>query len=71
MKERTSWVAVCKYPGKDEFMFHSTAFVCHWADLDRVAKEEVHNAWGKISPHDPPEIVNLIPGYLEYVKETR
>lgn len=69
MSERTSWVAVCAYPGKDQFRFFSPAFVsAGWSSLDDEAREAVRDAWAKISPHDPPEIIDLIPGYLEYVK---
>lgn len=46
------WTAVCKYPDKEEFFFHSPDFfVERWADLENLAQKSVSEAWGKISPY--------------------
>lgn len=66
--KRTHWIARCAYPGRENFLFYSPDFVVeHWSDLERTAQQTVADAWAKISPHAPPAIVELIPGYMGYV----
>lgn len=68
--KHTHWTAVCAYPGHKQFRFYSPAFtVEHWADLEAAATNAVAAEWSKISPHPPPGIVELIPGYLEHVPQ--
>ena len=51
-------------------MFYTKAFIVdHWSNLEAIAQEVVNKEWGKISPHPPPNIVELVPGHIEYIKE--
>lgn len=62
---RTHWTARCAYPGMKDFLFYSPTFVVDsWSDLDAAAKATVADAWAQISPHDPPAIIELIPGLI-------
>ena len=64
------WSAICTYPDKKAFMFYTKAFIVdHWSNLEAIAQEVVNKEWGKISPHPPPNIVELVPGHIEYIKE--
>lgn len=58
------WTAVCRYEGKEDFVFYSPDFfIDNWADLESVAKYTVEKAWSRISPHPAPSIIEIKPGY--------
>ena len=68
MARRMEFVAVCAFPGRAEFRFHSPSFyVEQWADLDRVGVDAVREAWAAISPGQPPGVIDYLPGALVYV----
>ncbi len=62
-----SWTAVCRYPGKDQFLFYSPEFVADWKELDDEARKVVDEAWSKISPHPAPPVIELVPGCMNFV----
>lgn len=65
-----NWVAVCQYPDKEGFAFYSPTFVTDDLNkVDEIAEEIVLEAWSKISPYPAPPIIDILPGYIGYVKE--
>lgn len=69
--DRIHWTARCAYPGLDGFIFYSPTFTAEsWSDLDDMAQSTVAEAWARISPHPAPKVVELIPGYLQLVKNS-
>lgn len=72
MADGIHWTARCAYPGRADFLFYSPAFVVdHWSELDQAARAAVTEAWAKISPHPPPDVIELIPGHLAFVGPRR
>lgn len=69
MSKRMQFVAVCQYPGMDQFRFHSEPFhVDTWADLEATGRQVVEAEWARISPHPAPPVVDYLPGALVYVQ---
>lgn len=60
-----SYVAKCKYPGHESFYFYTKEMVIqNTNDVQDVLKEEVKRQWEKISPHPPPEILEIQVGFI-------
>lgn len=57
------WFARCKYKGKDTFSFYSSEFRADWKLEDEMkkAQEIVLKEWATISPHPPPDMIELVP----------
>lgn len=68
MKRPLLFTAVCQFPGKSSFRFHSPAFsVLSWADLERTAADTVADAWSQIAQGAPPAIIEYLPGGLALI----
>lgn len=60
-----TYVAKCQYPGHESFYFYTQEMVVqNINDVQDTLREEVRRQWKKISPHTPPEIVEIKVGLL-------
>lgn len=64
------WFARCKYKGKDSFSFSSSEFHADWKLENEMEKARgiVLKEWMAVSPHPPPDMIELIP-VMGYEKE--
>ena len=68
VKKLMGFVALCKYPGHNAYVFYSDEFhIEHWSDLETEGANKVKDQWAKISPHPPPDVIDYLPGALQYV----
>jgi hypothetical protein len=60
-----SYVAKCKYPGHEDFYFFTREMVIDdFNNVQDVLKDEVRKQWKKVSPHTPPEIIEILAGLI-------
>lgn len=71
MRERLLlFTAVCSFPGKSAFLFHSDAFsIQTWSDLERAGQDAVAEAWANIADCPPPVVVGYLEGGLALTLE--
>jgi len=66
------WTCEVSYDGKEPFLFYSPAFyVSAEGELhaERLLQDLVNVEFAKISPHEPPKLLSVHPGRLEFYKE--
>lgn len=67
LKKYRQWIAICKYPDKEEFYFSAHFFTDHTVGEETAWQEaikKVKQAWAEISPHEPPELTGVQQGQL-------